>query len=185
LCNGEWSCADISYERHRQEITPVLEKLLRARTAATVVVALMTTAGVAVAATSTGDRPTFAQEETSTSVGDTTTSVDDSTTTSVDDSTTTTESPTTTEAPTTTVAPSTSTTAGTGSGEFKNHGACVSAAAHDTPPGPGHGQAVSEVAKSDCGKQNAGGEDEAPEAGSSEDQGGPGNSNGKGKGHNK
>ena len=30
--------------------------------------------------------------------------------------------------------------------------ACVSAAAHDTPPGPDHGKAVSEVAKSDCGK---------------------------------
>ena len=29
-----------------------------------------------------------------------------------------------------------------------NHGARVSEAAHDTPPGPGHGKAVSEVARS-------------------------------------
>ena len=32
-----------------------------------------------------------------------------------------------------------------------NHGAAVSQAAHDTPPGPGHGKAVSEVARSNHG----------------------------------
>jgi hypothetical protein len=42
----------------------------------------------------------------------------------------------------------------------------VSAAAHDTPPGPDHGKAVSEVAKSDCGKATPAAdanENEAPE----------------------
>src|SRR3954469_7652704 len=107
----------------------VIEKLLRARTAATVVAAMMATAGVAYAATSSGSRPTFAQEETSTSVGDSTTSsaVSDSTTsTSVNESTTTSSAP---EVTTTTVGQSTSTTqagggdgSGTGAGEFKNHG---------------------------------------------------------------
>ena len=153
----------------------MLHKLLRARTAATVVVALMAASGIAVAATSTGSRPTFAQEETSTSEAD-------STTTSVADSTTTSS---TSEVTTTTAAPSTSTTAGPG--EFKNHGACVSAAAHDTPPGPGHGRAVSEVAKSDCGKDKAAGdgdEQQSPEA--TEPEGSShGNSQGKGQGHNK
>lgn len=170
----------------------MIEKLLGARTTATVIVTLMLTAGVAVAATSGGSNPTLAQEVTSTSVGDSTTSsaVGDSTTsTSVDESTTT-SSPsdvTTTSAP---VDQSTTTTeAGGGSGDFKNHGDCVSAAAHDTPPGAGHGQAVSEVAKSDCGKDSAttdGSEPESPEStepsGSSHDDGSS-NANGHSNGH--
>ena len=58
--------------------------------------------------------------------------------------------------------------AGPQSDGHDNHGACVSAAAHDTPPGPGHGEAVSKVAKSDCGKSAKGGDTgtEAPDAGS-------------------
>jgi hypothetical protein len=34
-----------------------------------------------------------------------------------------------------------------------NHGAAVSQAAHDCPPGPGHGACVSAVAHSDAGKK--------------------------------
>ncbi len=37
-------------------------------------------------------------------------------------------------------------------GHPANHGACVSAVARQHQGGPGHGQAVSEVARSDCGK---------------------------------
>jgi hypothetical protein len=39
-------------------------------------------------------------------------------------------------------------------GEPRNHGACVSEAAHNAPRGPGgeHGRAVSAIARSDCGK---------------------------------
>jgi len=164
----------------------VIDKLFRGRTAATVVVTLMLTAGVAVAATSGGSHPTFAQEDTSTSVG-----VDDSTTTSaVSDSTTSTsiDESTTTSTPTDQSTTSTSvnqatTTTQAGGTEFKNHGECVSAAAHDTPPGPGHGQAVSEVAKSDCGKTTASTDStEAPET-SEPSSSGHGNSGGHGKGH--
>jgi hypothetical protein len=36
-----------------------------------------------------------------------------------------------------------------------NHGQYVSSVAHSVPPGPGHGAAVSEAAKSDCGKKKA------------------------------
>ena len=55
-----------------------------------------------------------------------------------------------------------------------NHGEYVSGVAHDTPPGPGKGQVVSEAAQSDCGKPEH--EDapisEAP--GAVEDDGEPG-----------
>jgi hypothetical protein len=45
------------------------------------------------------------------------------------------------------------TTGGTTSGQPDNHGACVSAVAHDTSvTGRDHGKAVSTAAKSDCGK---------------------------------
>lgn len=36
-----------------------------------------------------------------------------------------------------------------------NHGKTVSSVAHETPPGPGHGEAVSAAAQSDCGKKDA------------------------------
>jgi hypothetical protein len=36
-----------------------------------------------------------------------------------------------------------------------NHGQYVSSVAHNVPPGPGHGAAVSEAAHSDCGKKHA------------------------------
>ena len=169
----------------------VIDKLFRARTAATVVVTLMLTAGVAVAATSGGSHPTFAQEDTSTSVGvdDSTTSsaVSDSTTTSLLDESTTTSTSTDESTTSTSVDQATTTTqaGGSGTGDFKNHGDCVSQAAHDTPPGPGHGQAVSEVAKSDCGKTTASTDDtEAPET-SEPSSSGHRNSggNGHGKGH--
>lgn len=44
-----------------------------------------------------------------------------------------------------------------------NHGEVVSSVAHATPPGPGHGAAVSEAARSDCGKVH---DDEALDDGS-------------------
>ena len=88
--------------------------------------------------------------------------VDDTTTTTVIEDTT-----------TTTVADTTTTTAaveepddesdgdeagGDADGEARahpeNHGKYVSQAAHDSPPGPGHGKAVSEVARSDAGKKS-------------------------------
>ena len=62
-----------------------------------------------------------------------------------------------------------------------NHGAYVSAVAHDhTLTGREHGKAVSEVARSDAGKPNADDED-------AEDTDGPGQGkgNGNGKGHGK
>lgn len=37
--------------------------------------------------------------------------------------------------------------------DAKNHGEYVSGVAKDAPPGPGHGAAVSEAARSDCGKR--------------------------------
>jgi hypothetical protein len=47
-------------------------------------------------------------------------------------------------------------TGGTGTGALNNHGACVSAVAHDNSlQGRDHGKAVSSVAKSDCGKTDA------------------------------
>ena len=36
--------------------------------------------------------------------------------------------------------------------DVKNHGDFVSQVAHNTPPGPEHGQIVSAAAQSDCGK---------------------------------
>jgi hypothetical protein len=90
------------------------------------------------------------------------------------------------------VAPTTTTTAAPApNGEFKNHGDCVSQAAHDTPPGPGHGEAVSKVAKSYCGKKDkvegsdeqGEQENEAPEAETDGGSHGNSNSNGHGNGH--
>src|SRR5690242_20712242 len=121
---------------------------MRARVVVGIASAVLLASGVAFAATDGGSRPTVTQDEvtTSTTVGS------DSTSTSVDDSSTSTTA--TAEAPTsTTVSPNGSTTTTEHEGEQpENHGACVSAAAHNTPPGPDHGKAVSEVAHSDCGK---------------------------------
>ena len=39
--------------------------------------------------------------------------------------------------------------------DARNHGEYVSSVAKSVPPGPGHGAAVSEAARSDCGKKNA------------------------------
>ncbi|HEV3355052.1 MAG TPA: hypothetical protein VG076_19130 [Acidimicrobiales bacterium] len=134
----------------------MIDKLMRARIVVGAGIALLMASGVAVAATNIGSRPAAFQEETSTS----STSVDpgSTTSTSVDDSTTSTTA--TTEATTsTTVAAgggATTTTAPEAEGDnHDNHGACVSQAAHDTPPGPDHGKTVSSVAQSDCGKDQA------------------------------
>jgi hypothetical protein len=54
---------------------------------------------------------------------------------------------TSTETPTETPEPCTSPAPG-------NHGQYVSCVAHNTPPGPGHGKAVSEAARSDVGKKH-------------------------------
>jgi hypothetical protein len=127
----------------------VIDKLMRARVVVGIAATVLLASGVAFAASDGGSRPSVSQDEVST----TSTTVDSTTSTSVDDSSTSTTA--TTEAPTTstTVAPNGSTTTTAPSGEHpENHGACVSAAAHDTPPGPGHGKAVSSVAHSDCGK---------------------------------
>lgn len=127
----------------------MIDKLMRARTLVGVTAVLLLASGVAVAATDTGSRPAVSQEETSTS----STSVDPSSTTStsVDDSTTSSTEATTS----TTVAPGGGATTSTApeAERHDNHGACVSQAAHDTPPGPDHGKTVSSVAQSDCGKQ--------------------------------
>ena len=123
----------------------MLDKLFQPRTLAGIVVAVMIAAGTAVAATSTGPRPTLpASEESTTSSTEAVTT----STSVVETTTSTTEAPATTS---TTEAPAKPGPAGT-EGHPQNHGACVSAAAHDTPPGPGHGAAVSKVAHSDCGK---------------------------------
>jgi hypothetical protein len=142
----------------------VLDKIFRPRTVAGIVVALVVAAGTAVAATSTGPRPTVQSDEV------TTTTTEQATTTTTAEETTTTS---TTAAPTTTT---TAPDAGPNHDAHDNHGACVSAAAHDTPPGPGHGEAVSKVAKSDCGKSAKGGDDgtdeqEAPETDASHGHG--------------
>ena len=55
--------------------------------------------------------------------------------------------------PTSTTAPRPPTTLSGGSGQPSNHGACVSAVAHNhSVTGQAHGQAVSAAAQSDCGK---------------------------------
>jgi hypothetical protein len=51
-----------------------------------------------------------------------------------------------------------------------NHGEVVSSVARETPPGPGHGAAVSEAAKSDCGKPEVDDEaDDETEEGADDD----------------
>ncbi len=45
-----------------------------------------------------------------------------------------------------------------------NHGQYVSGVAHDTPPGPGHGEVVSAAAQSDCGKDVGAAEGDEPAA---------------------
>ena len=45
-----------------------------------------------------------------------------------------------------------------------NHGQYVSGVAHDTPPGPGHGEVVSAAAQSDCGKVVGAAEGDEPAA---------------------
>jgi hypothetical protein len=50
-----------------------------------------------------------------------------------------------------------------------NHGKTVSSVAHETPPGPDHGEAVSEAARSDCGKSDDDGDDEADDGGADVD----------------
>jgi uncharacterized membrane protein YgcG len=91
-----------------------------------------------VAGTSTSAAPTTsttAASTTSSSVAESTTtsSVAESTTSSVPDTT-----------PPAIICPE----------DVENHGDFVSGVAHETPPGPGHGDAVSEAAKSDCGKKD-------------------------------
>ena len=56
----------------------------------------------------------------------------------------------------------------------RNHGEYVSGVAHETPPGPGHGAAVSEAARSDCGKKGAsdGGDDDGADATAKDTDGG-------------
>ena len=143
----------------------MIDKLAKARTVAGVAAALLLAGGVAFAATDTGSRPAVSQDEVTSS-----TSVDQSSTsTSVDDDSTSTTA--TSEATSTTVGGA-GVTSTTEAEHHDNHGACVSAAAHDTPPGPDHGKTVSGVARSDCGKQATGttetteaneNENEAPE----------------------
>jgi hypothetical protein len=153
----------------------VIDKLMRARIVVGAGIALLMASGVAVAATNIGSRPAAFQEETSTS----STSVDpgSTTSTSVDDSTTSTTATTEATTSTTVAAGGGATTTSEPEAEHHdNHGACVSQAAHDTPPGPDHGKTVSSVAQSDCGKdqaqpgttattenENEGAENEAPE----------------------
>jgi hypothetical protein len=147
----------------------VIDKLMRARVVAGVAAAVLLASGVAVAATETGSRPAVSREDATT----TSTSVDPSTSTSVDEPTTTstTEPDETTEPTTSTTVSPTAPTSTTEPEAKDNHGACVSAAAHDTPPGPDHGKAVSEVAKSDCGKDKAeANENEANEQGEQENE---------------
>ena len=127
----------------------MLDKLLRPRTMAGIVVALVVAAGTAVAATSTGPRPTVVtnpadEGSTTTAQASITTSTEESTTTTV-----------VAEAGTTTTTTAKGPAPATDGAHPQNHGACVSAAAHDTPPGPGHGAAVSKVARSDCGKSTS------------------------------
>ena len=55
------------------------------------------------------------------------------------------------------------------SSEVDNHGAAVSQAAHDCPPGPEHGPCVRDVAHSDAGKPAKGG-DESTEDDAVEDE---------------
>jgi hypothetical protein len=131
----------------------VIDKVMRARIVVGAGVALLMASGVAVAATNIGSRPAAFQEESSTS----STSVDpgSTTSTSVDDSTTSTTATTEATTSTTVAAGGGTTTTEPEADHHDNHGACVSAAAHDTPPGPDHGKTVSGVAQSDCGKDQA------------------------------
>jgi hypothetical protein len=57
------------------------------------------------------------------------------------------------------------------SADVDNHGAAVSAAAHECPPGPEHGPCVREVAHSDAGKKAKGGDDETTDDEVVEDEG--------------
>jgi len=67
-----------------------------------------------------------------------------------------------------------------------NHGAYVSAVAQDkTLTGREHGEAVSEVARSDAGKPDHGDDEDEADDAEDEDEGQPGQGNGQGKGHNK
>ena len=132
----------------------MIDKLLRAKVVAGIAAAVLLAGGVAFAATDGGPRPTVSQDEVASS---TSTSMNQATSTSVDDgSTSTTMS---TESTSTTLAGAGVTTSTEPEHEADhpdNHGACVSQAAHDTPPGPDHGKTVSAVAQSDCGKDQAG-----------------------------
>ena len=129
----------------------MIDKLLRAKAVVGIAAAVLLASGVAYAASDGGSRPAVSQDE----VSSTSSSVDQSSTsTSMDDSST---SSTTvdTDSTSTTQAPNGSTTTTDPEAEHEhpeNHGACVSQAAHDTPPGPDHGKTVSSVAQSDCGK---------------------------------
>ena len=130
----------------------MIDKLMRARVVVGTGAALLMASGVAVAATNVGSRPSTFQQEASTS----STSVDPgSTSTSVDDSTTSTTATTEATTSTTVAAGGATSTTEPEAEHHDNHGACVSAAAHDTPPGPDHGKTVSSVAQSDCGKDQA------------------------------
>jgi len=139
----------------------VLDKLFRPRTVAGIVLTLVIAAGTAVAATDTGPRPTVLEGDETTTTSTTELAT---TSTAVEETTT-----STTEAPTTTTTAAAKPDTPSHDGHPDNHGACVSAAAHDTPPGPDHGAAVSKVAHSDCGKDasakgaDAADDHEAPE----------------------
>ena len=63
-----------------------------------------------------------------------------------------------------------------------NHGMTVSSVAHATPPGPGHGAAVSAAAQSDCGKDSATTDTTMPgsETTAPDDHGSNGDGNGNG-----
>jgi hypothetical protein len=138
----------------------MIGKALTRKVAATAIAAFVC-GGAAFAAAAT--LPAGSGSQVHASADESTTGVDDSTTTTGDLETTTTgdlETTTTGDLETTTTFDGTTTSVPC------NHGHDVSEVAHNTPPGPGHGAAVSEAAHKKCDK----GDDEGDEAGS-DDQG--------------
>ncbi len=193
----------------------MITKLVPAKVAAVAVGALLSTGAAAAAGVLPGTLQSVASDalgavglqvpDGSGSGSDPLDVLDQTTTTTVDETTTTTLDDTTT----TTLPDTTTTTMPTGGEDdpastpnactsAANHGQFVSGVARSTPPGPGHGAAVSEAAQSNCGRQGGDGEDVGEEVIDDEDgqnrgpgssssnrghgngNGGPGNGNGNG-----
>jgi hypothetical protein len=147
----------------------MIGKALTRKVAATAIAAFVC-GGTAFAAAATlpagdGSRVHAAADESTTGVDESTTGVDE-TTTAGDLETTTTG-----DLETTTTGDLETTTTFDGTSVPCNHGHDVSEVAHNTPPGPGHGAAVSDAAHQKCDKGDHEADDEGDDE-SGEDESG-------------